>query len=179
MFNKLDDNLTINIIQYTDKLSIIYIFQSIKLDTVINNNVFWNYLFYIYYPYFEKEKSYLNFKRNYYFENIDLLTINDKYYQKCIDRNEWSRNLLNTEFINIHDRKDTYIHENVLEIMKCVYLVDKLRKLQKIMKELYQYETQQYYDLHNGYYYLIDELLSKSEELNKLVTHYQKYNIIC
>jgi len=173
----LDNSLNFNIIQYLDKKSIILFYQTYKIE--IDKNILWDYLFQSYYPRFKKEKTYLNFKKNYQLENIDLLHINNKYYDEFIKKNEWCQSLLNTNFININHRKDTYIHENVLEIMKCMYLTNnKLRNIQAKMKELYDYEKHEYYDLHNGYYYLIDELLNKSEELKNLITHYKKYNII-
>ena len=131
-----------------------------------------------YFPMYNIVKNYDDFNDllNINFNNI--LYINKNKLINYIKKNYWAFNFFKHKYINKNNKKDYYIHNLIINIMKNIYLVNQLDQKEDNDKYIYKGYNQQFiYDIGIGYYKMKEELLLESEMFKKDLDYYLEYNI--
>ena len=131
-----------------------------------------------YFPMYNIVKNYDDFNDllNINFNNI--LYINKNKLFNYIKKNYWAFNFFKHKYINKNNKKDYYIHNLIINIMKNIYLVNQLDQKEDNDKYIYKGYNQQFiYDIGIGYYKMKEELLLESEMFKKDLDYYLEYNI--
>ena len=127
---------------------------------------------------YHKVKNYNDFNDliNINFNNI--LYINKNKLCNYIKKNYWAFNFFKYKYIDKNNKKDYYIHNLIINIMKNIYLVNQLDQKEDNDKYIYkEYNKQFIYDIGIGYYKMKEELLLESEMFKKDLDCYLEYNI--
>lgn len=131
-----------------------------------------------YFPMYNIVKNYDDFNDllNINFNNI--LYINKNKLINYIKKNYWAFNFFKHKYINKNNKKDYYIHNLIINIMKNIYLVNQLDQKEDNDKYIYKEYNQQFiYDIGICYYKMKEELLLESEMFKKDLDYYLEYNI--
>ena len=105
--------------------------------------------------------------------NLDVFYIDKNAFKKYIENFSWYKKYNSKNLINKYNRKDTFVIDTIVQIYKDLYLIDKLKYIQKNIKIK---DKQKRLDNSLAFYYLIDDLLSATENDKKTLVKYAKYH---
>jgi hypothetical protein len=140
-----------------------------KYNNDIDNTKLWKLLDPIYFPlntseFFIKKLFLSKYNRI----NRNILQIDNLYVLKAIANNSWANKLFTYNYITINNIPDTYIRDNIYEIMSDMQRVNNLRLLKS---------TKTCYDFSYCINIIINELLDRTIEYKQLIKVHLQYYI--
>ena len=139
-----------------------------------------NYKFFskIYFPKYKHIKTYDDFNDLLKINFNNILYINSTKLTNFIKNNYWSYNFFKYKYINNYNKKDYYIHNLIINMMKNIYLVKQLDQKEDNDRYIHNNKNKQFlYDIGIGFYKMKEELLCETEMFRNDLDYYLEYNI--